>query len=161
VAIQTFHTPVGKLHLVASPKGLRVLSFRKPKISDNTFSVAEESRAQRILDESENLLQRYFEGDIAAVEKIRVDPKGTAFQQRVWCAARKIPAGKVASYSAIAERIGNPTAYRAVAQALGHNPVVLAVPCHRVIGKNGTLTGFSAGLHRKDYLLAHEGSEIH
>ena len=81
---------------------------------------------------------------------------GTGFQRRVWAALRSIPAGETLSYAGLAARIGKPTAMRAVGLANGANPVALVFPCHRVIGANGTLTGYGGGLHRKRWLLAHE-----
>jgi len=88
-----------------------------------------------------------------------VDLGGTPFQQKVWQALREIPCGETVTYSDIAERIGRPTAVRAVAAAIGANPVLMLVPCHRVIGKNGKLTGFRGGLEMKERLLALEAAE--
>lgn len=87
---------------------------------------------------------------------LTLDPQGTAFQQRVWQALREIPAGATASYTDVAERIGSPAAVRAVAQACGANPIAVAIPCHRVVGRNGTLTGYRWGVERKRALLARE-----
>lgn len=103
-------------------------------------------------------LQRYFSGDFLAIQDLAVRPAGTAFQQAVWNALRQIPCGSVASYGEIARTIGRPNAVRAVGLANGSNPVGIVVPCHRVIGSNGALTGYGGGLHRKQWLLAHEGS---
>jgi methylated-DNA-[protein]-cysteine S-methyltransferase len=85
---------------------------------------------------------------------------GTPFQQRVWAALQTIRAGKTASYSEIAERIGAPTAVRAVGAANGANPVAIVVPCHRIIGSKGALTGYGGGLKRKEWLLRHEGQRL-
>ncbi len=90
--------------------------------------------------------------------ELPLDIGGTAFQQRVWAALRKIPAGRTASYAAIAQAIGNPAATRAVARACGANPVAIAVPCHRVVGSNGSLTGYHWGIERKRELLTREGA---
>jgi methylated-DNA-[protein]-cysteine S-methyltransferase len=103
-------------------------------------------------------LDGYFEGDLAAFDGIEVVAKGTAFQERVWNALRKIPAGRTASYADIAQRIGQPTAVRAVGLANGQNPVPIIIPCHRIIGRDGSLTGFGGGLERKAWLLRHEGA---
>jgi methylated-DNA-[protein]-cysteine S-methyltransferase len=103
-------------------------------------------------------LARYFEGDLAAFEEIEAAARGTAFQERVWGALKQIPAGRTASYADIAQRIGQPTAVRAVGLANGQNPVPIIVPCHRVIGRDGSLTGFGGGLERKAWLLRHEGA---
>jgi methylated-DNA-[protein]-cysteine S-methyltransferase len=105
-------------------------------------------------------LERYFAGDLFALDGLPVATNGTAFQQTVWRALRAIPAGTTLSYGALAIRIGKPQAMRAVGLANGANPVGIVVPCHRVIGANGTLTGYGGGLPRKRWLLAHEGAEM-
>lgn len=102
-------------------------------------------------------LQRYFEGDIAAVDDIAVDLAGTPFQLRVWTALREVRAGTTTSYGALARRIGTPNAVRAVGAANGANPIPIVIPCHRVIGADGRLVGYGGGLDRKRWLLAHEG----
>jgi methylated-DNA-[protein]-cysteine S-methyltransferase len=103
-------------------------------------------------------LARYFAGDMAAFDGVAVLVRGTAFQERVWAALREIPVGRTASYADVAQRIGQPTAVRAVGLANGQNPVPIIIPCHRVIGRNGSLTGFGGGLERKAWLLRHEGA---
>jgi methylated-DNA-[protein]-cysteine S-methyltransferase len=100
----------------------------------------------------------YFAGALDSLGAIRWIGAGTEFQQRVWQALCEIPAGQTWSYAQLAARIGRPTAVRAVGLANGSNPVALVVPCHRVIGSNGTLTGYGGGLHRKRWLLEHEGA---
>ncbi|THT96408.1 methylated-DNA--[protein]-cysteine S-methyltransferase [Lampropedia puyangensis] len=101
-------------------------------------------------------LQAYFDGDIAAIATLEVAMGGTDFQRQVWSALRGIAAGKPISYRDLAARIGRPTAVRAVGLANGANPIGIVVPCHRVIGSNASLTGYGGGLHRKQWLLAHE-----
>ena len=101
-------------------------------------------------------LDTYFAGDIHAIDDIPTATAGTAFQRDVWRALREIPAAETISYGKLAERIGRPRAVRAVGLANGSNPVGVVVPCHRVIGANGSLTGYGGGLHRKEWLLAHE-----
>jgi len=101
-------------------------------------------------------LERYFKGDIAALGPIRVAFTGTPFQLKVWNALRTIPGGTTLSYGALARRIGAPSAVRAVGLANGSNPVGVVVPCHRVIGSDGSLTGYGGGLPRKRWLLEHE-----
>lgn len=100
----------------------------------------------------------YFAGRTDAFEAIAWEGAGTAFQRAVWQALCTIPAGETWSYARLAETIGRPTAVRAVGLANGSNPVALVVPCHRVIGSNGALTGYGGGLHRKRWLLEHEGA---
>jgi methylated-DNA-[protein]-cysteine S-methyltransferase len=101
-------------------------------------------------------VRRYFAGDVDAIASLPVAPDGTAFQRAVWAALREIPAGETRSYGDIARAIGAPTAVRAVGAANGANPIWLVVPCHRVIGADGSLTGYGGGLDRKRWLLAHE-----
>jgi methylated-DNA-[protein]-cysteine S-methyltransferase len=102
-------------------------------------------------------LQRYFEGTLRVLDGVDVELNGTPFQQQVWTALRAIPVGTTLSYGDLARRLGYQTAVRAVGAANGANPVALIVPCHRVIGTNGSLTGYGGGLDRKRWLLAHEG----
>ncbi len=102
-------------------------------------------------------LEQYFSGNLSALERVAVKTGGTPFQREVWAALRAIPAGQTASYGAQAERIGRPAAVRAVGLANGANPIGLVIPCHRVIGADRSLTGYAGGLHRKSWLLAHEG----
>ena len=103
------------------------------------------------------VLSRYFSGECAALESIGVELNGTGFQKKVWQALRRIPSGSTISYAELARRIGEPSAVRAVGAANGANPVALVVPCHRVIGSDGSLTGYGGGLERKRWLLVHEG----
>jgi methylated-DNA-[protein]-cysteine S-methyltransferase len=100
----------------------------------------------------------YFAGELRAFEKMAWEGAGTAFQRIVWNALCEIPVGATWTYAQLAARIGRPTAVRAVGLANGSNPVALVVPCHRVIGTNGSLTGYGGGLHRKRWLLEHEGA---
>jgi methylated-DNA-[protein]-cysteine S-methyltransferase len=103
-------------------------------------------------------LRAYVEGDIAAIEGIVTETTGTPFQRRVWAALREIPAGQTWSYGQLAKHVGEPGAARAVGLANGSNPIGVVVPCHRVIGANGTLTGYGGGIERKRWLLKHEGA---
>jgi methylated-DNA-[protein]-cysteine S-methyltransferase len=105
-------------------------------------------------------LRRYLDGDAAAIDALPVDPGGTPFQQRVWRALRDIPYGTTISYGELARRIGEPAAVRAVGAANGANPISIVVPCHRVIGSDGGLTGYGGGLPRKRWLLALERAEL-
>ena len=102
-------------------------------------------------------LRRYFAGERTAFDELEVAPEGTPFQREVWAALREIPWGETRSYADIARRIGRPNAVRAVGLANGQNPIALVLPCHRVIGSDGSLTGYGGGLHRKRWLLVHEG----
>jgi methylated-DNA-[protein]-cysteine S-methyltransferase len=105
-------------------------------------------------------LRRYFDGDLAALATVEVELRGTPFQVRAWEALRRIPVGQTRTYAEQAVAIGAPAAVRAIGTANGANPVAIVVPCHRVIGSNGTLTGFGGGLPRKQWLLDHEGAQL-
>lgn len=105
-------------------------------------------------------LEAYFSGDIPAIDNLGVETAGTPFQREVWAALRRIPAGQTISYGELAAGLGRPKAVRAVGLANGANPVAIVVPCHRVIGADGSLTGYGGGLERKRWLLAHEGAEL-
>lgn len=104
----------------------------------------------------ERSLERWFRGDLAALSAVPLAPQGTPFQERVWRELRNIPAGETRSYEQIARAIGHGSAVRAVASANARNPISIAVPCHRVIGKNGELRGYAGGVEKKRWLLAHE-----
>ena len=101
-------------------------------------------------------LDAYFAGDLTAVDRLPTATAGTEFQRSVWKALRQIPAGATLSYGALAAKLGKPGASRAVGLANGSNPVAIVVPCHRVIGANGSLTGYAGGVERKTWLLEHE-----
>lgn len=155
-------TPVATLQIVVDPdEVVRVLDFdndsprtrRLMKIhyAGVPVSDGETPRAIRAA------LDRYFGGDLAALANIPCRVVGTDFQRLVWQALTEIPAGETRTYSQQAARIGRPSAVRAVGLANGANPIGIVIPCHRVIGANGSLTGFGGGLERKRWLLAHEG----
>ena len=101
-------------------------------------------------------LRAYFSGDVHALDHVGVELNGTPFQRRVWAALRTVGPGETASYRDIARTIGAPAAVRAVGAANGANPVAIIIPCHRIVGANGSLTGYGGGLDRKRWLLAHE-----
>lgn len=161
--LDTVETPVGQLFLVTDEQGmLRALDFEDYR-----------ARLERLLarhyrhyqldalpgsapDPLIQALTAYFAGDLAALEGIPAETAGTAFQRSVWQALRAIPAGQTRSYGQLAVAIGRPSASRAVGLANGSNPVALVLPCHRVIGASGKLTGYGGGLWRKHWLLEHE-----
>lgn len=103
-------------------------------------------------------ISAYFDGELGRIDRLPVAATGTPFQRKVWKALRAIPCGKTLSYSGLARRIGRPAAVRAVGHANGANPVGVVVPCHRLVGKDGSLTGYGGGITRKRWLLAHEAS---
>lgn len=100
-------------------------------------------------------LQEYFEGSRTHFD-IKLDPEGTTFQKKVWAQLQTIPYGKTVSYQKMANDLGDPKVIRAAASANGKNPISIVIPCHRVIGSDGSLTGYAGGLHRKKWLLEHE-----
>ena len=101
-------------------------------------------------------IEGYFEGEFTSLDRVPVETAGTPFQRLVWSALRAVPAGTTVTYGHLAARLGRPRATRAVGMANGSNPVPIVVPCHRVIGANGALTGYGGGLDRKRWLLSHE-----
>ena len=103
-------------------------------------------------------MRAYFKGDLGIIDKLPVETPGTPFQRSVWQALSKIRRGRTISYAELARRIGKPRAVRAAGLANGQNPISIVVPCHRVIGSDGTLTGYGGGLPRKKWLLEHEGA---
>jgi methylated-DNA-[protein]-cysteine S-methyltransferase len=108
-----------------------------------------------ILEDAIYQLKEYFKGERSTFN-LPLNPQGTDFQKRVWGQLEKIPFGKTVSYMDMAKELGDPKVIRAAASANGKNPISIIIPCHRVIGSNGSLTGYAGGLHRKKWLLAHE-----
>ncbi|WP_312947287.1 methylated-DNA--[protein]-cysteine S-methyltransferase [Superficieibacter sp.] len=102
-------------------------------------------------------LADYFAGDLSVIDSLPTETAGTPFQRQVWKALRDIPCGQVMHYGQLAEHLGRAGAARAVGTANGSNPISIVVPCHRVIGRNGTMTGYAGGVERKEWLLRHEG----
>lgn len=146
-------SPVGKLMLFATKKGLAGLFFghRLPEVD-----CPPDDPENPHLNAAESQLGEYFAKTRSSFE-ISFDRRGTAFQESIWKQLSKIPFGETCSYGDIAKRIGNPKSVRAVGLANGSNPISIIVPCHRVIGANGSLTGFGGGLDIKHKLLTHEG----
>jgi methylated-DNA-[protein]-cysteine S-methyltransferase len=141
-------SPVGELTLVATDTHLTSVWFdNKPSLKN-----AEHSKDHPILVSAESQLQEYFQGKRQKFD-LPLESSGTEFQEKVWKALRKIPFGQTWSYKKLATTIGNPKACRAVGAANGKNPLSIVVPCHRVIGAQGSLTGFGGGLENKEILL--------
>ena len=147
-------SPIGVLILVMRDDVLiRVSMDHQAHLPDRaTFGQSTLHCADQVREE----LDAYFAGDRRAFS-VDFEPTGTAFQRSVQTALAELPFGEVSTYGAIAKRIGNPSAVRAVGGAIGRNPLSIIVPCHRVSGADGSLTGFAGGLDAKRYLLAHEG----
>ena len=150
---QFLDTPVGKLRLVSNGSGLTAIEFDGCHRDPGTDCAAPDA----VLERSAKQLCQYFEGRRKQFD-LPLALTGTAFQRSVWAALTAIPWGELRSYTEIAGAIGRPTAMRAVGAANGRNPLPIVVPCHRVIGSNGSLTGFAGGLALKRQLLVLEGS---
>ena len=158
--VAVVQSPIGPLTLAA--RGERVCALRfgdaQAEVARSVLRSADGERLVVAKDPAGavRVLRAYFDGDLDALNRVAVDPIGTAFQQRVWSALRTVGAGRTASYSDIARLIGAPAAVRAVGAANGANPIAIVVPCHRIIGTSGSLTGYGGGLDRKRWLLEHE-----
>jgi len=150
-------SPVGPLLLVADEAGLREIRFVKGRTPAHPDPSWKENRAA--LQETIRQLQSYFAGEREEFD-LPLAPEGTPFQLKVWKHLCDIPYGKTLSYGELARRLGNPNASRAVGLANGSNPIPIVIPCHRVIGSNGKLTGYGGGLPIKEKLLALERRQL-
>ena len=157
-------TPVGALTLAARGARTCLLHFgtdeRAARVTLRKWYPTEPIESNEDPGGAASVLSRYFGGDLDALDDVAVEMNGTDFQKRVWSALRGVKAGRTSSYSALAKKIGSPAAVRAVGSANGANPVAIIVPCHRIIGTNGTLTGYGGGLRRKEWLLRHEKARL-
>ena len=154
---QWTESPVGRLLLVADEGGLRELLFERGRTSPSID--ASWKNNDHLLREAIRQLRAFFAGERQHFD-LELNPQGTGFQQRVWRALQEIPFGETISYRELARRLGNPAASRAVGLANGSNPIAIIIPCHRVIGSNGTLTGYGGGLENKRWLLDFERSQL-
>jgi len=158
-------TPIGELMVIADDKDrLRTVDWsdhedRAMRLLRAQYRPSIELKPRRDPGGLSTALRKYFKGDLRAIDKLPVATAGTDFQRSVWKALRGVRCGSTVSYGELARRIGRDSAVRAVGHANGSNPISIVVPCHRVIGSNGTLTGYGGGLERKRWLLAHEGVE--
>lgn len=162
--IDYLKTPLGLFEFMATDKGICQAIFCGDKVvadddSDNQTSAAIEAKTNDITKLCKQQLAEYFLGKRKEFT-VPLDPQGTPFQQSVWQCLVKIPFGEVKSYGDIAKMLNKPKASQAVGGANGRNPITLIVPCHRVIGGNGTLTGYAGGIERKLWLLNHEGVNL-
>jgi methylated-DNA-[protein]-cysteine S-methyltransferase len=155
-------TPIGPLVLLAREGVLLMLEFE-----DAEPRIAREMKARFHGEEHQptddpfgfsSRIRAYFAGELSAIENIETDGGGTEFQNRVWAELKRIPCGVTISYGELARRLGDVKAVRAVGLANGRNPISIVVPCHRVIGSDGSLTGYGGGVDRKRWLLVHEGA---
>lgn len=162
-----FETRIGPLTAIASGAGLCALEFDKPDrqallqgrlahwFQNCQFAT---QNSHPVLDETGAWLREYFAGRFDTLNRVRLDLRGTAFEREVWRQLLEIAPGKTATYGELAARLGLANGARAIGLAVGRNPVGIIVPCHRVIGSNGSLTGYGGGLKRKRWLLEHEGA---
>lgn len=151
---------IGRVVIVTNTTHVVAVDFadcddRLQKILSRRYGDVEKSRADDPLGATSRL-RAYFAGDLDALGDIPADPHGSEFQQSVWRELRRIPVGQTISYGQLAARLGRPTASRAVGMANSKNPVGIVIPCHRVIGADGRLTGYAGGVERKQWLLDHE-----
>lgn len=158
-AYKTIASPVGELKLIASDTGLAAILWENDDPMRVRLGPLVEDRDHPILVETERQLGDYFAGRLQAFS-IPLDFNGTDFQKQVWTALLAIPFGETRSYAEIARAVGRPTAFRAVGAANGKNPISIIAPCHRVIGTNGSLTGFAGGLKAKQLLLGIERRDL-
>ena len=161
IAIATMDSPIGGLTVAA--RGTKVCMVHFGAAGQSVQAALArwypEAAVAQAVDPGGaiSVLTRYFNGDLGSLEEIEVELHGTPFQQRVWNTLRTVSAGTTTSYADLAGRVGSPAAIRAVGAANGANPVAVVLPCHRIIGSNGSLTGYGGGLERKRWLLEHEG----
>jgi methylated-DNA-[protein]-cysteine S-methyltransferase len=166
--IDRIDTPIGEMILVADRDGNlraadwtdheeRMRKLLRRHYGKNGFTLTPTRNPSGLSDS----IRSYFSGELTAIGRLPVTTGGTAFQREVWRALRNISCGATVSYAKLAEQIGRPTAVRAVGLANGSNPIGIVVPCHRVIGANGSLTGYGGGMERKRWLLEHERSGAH
>jgi methylated-DNA-[protein]-cysteine S-methyltransferase len=150
----------GSVYIAATERGLAGMWFTDqrhlPDVS--LWTRCDEASQPHVIKEAHQQLQAYFAGKLQQFDLPLDLSAGTAFQQAVWQALLAIPFGKITSYGALSSSIGKPLAVRAVGTAIGRNPIGIIVPCHRVIGADGSLTGYAGGLHRKEAFLKLEGA---
>jgi methylated-DNA-[protein]-cysteine S-methyltransferase len=165
--IDRMETPIGELLLVADDAGKlraldwtdhqdRMLRLLRLHYGPGGYTLVPAHNPHGLRGK----MERYFAGDIHAIDEIEVETAGTPFQRSVWRELRNIPSGSPISYKKLAEQIERPNAVRAVGLANGSNPIGIVIPCHRVIGANGSLTGYGGGLDRKRWLLDHEQRHV-
>ena len=148
-------SPIGPLTLVGADGALAGLYMAEQRYAPESYG----ERDDGAFPDAVAQLTEYFAGTRTAFD-LELAPRGTPFQQRVWAALREVPYGETTTYGELAASIGRPAASRAVGHANGHNPISIVVPCHRVVGSSGSLTGYGGGLPRKRFLLALEAGSL-
>ena len=157
IAQARIDTPLGALLAAATAKGLAGLWFDGDAHHPGVLDAPEDAQ-QAFIAMVREQLARYWRGDAALRFDLPLDAQGTPFQRSVWQALLLIPSGQTSTYTEVAQRAGVPRAVRAVGAAIGRNPLSIVVPCHRVLGRDGSLTGYAGGLQRKQALLRLEGA---
>ena len=147
------NTPLGPLIITGSSHAIESVGWH----FDGAPATGTTTHSCPVIDDCARQLQAYFEGRLTVFD-VPVAPAGTAYQQSVWQRLMEISFGQTLSYGQLAQRLQPPTGPRAIGSAVGRNPISLILPCHRIVGSRGDLTGFAGGLHRKEWLLTHEGS---
>ena len=159
-----YESPVGKVMLLASEEALAGLWLPGQKVDQQLMARAVFQDYTPILEQGRTWLDRYFSGGQPTPEEIPLDPQGSVFRKRVWRRLCKIPYGQVETYGQIARELGaenrGKMSAQAVGGAVGHNPIALIIPCHRVVGASGSLTGYGGGIERKIRLLTLEGVDL-
>lgn len=154
-------TPIGVLNLIADQDLLLAANLSTQKALRDSLSKEDslrEIKEVRRLPVISDLLDGYFDGEIAAINSIKVSQPGATFSQSAWKAMRKVPSGKVISYTDLAKRAGSAAAVRAAGSACAKNAIVLVVPCHRIVKTGGALGNYAYGLNKKEWLLRFEGA---
>jgi len=151
-------SPMGELTIVVSDAGLRAILWPSERAGRVTFAEAVESGQHPIIEQTIEQLGEYLAGERETFD-LPLDLVGTDFQKDVWAGLEKIPFGQTQSYGELADQLDKPGAARAVGSATGRNPISIVVPCHRLVGSSGKLTGFAGGIDTKQWLLTHEGDE--
>ena len=159
LSYKDIESPVGKLRLVASANALVAVLWERERLDRLKLEAMKFAPQQPILIETERQLSEYFVGRRTAFD-LPLEPSGSEFQKKVWRALTEIPFGQKRTYLDLANAVGSPKAYRAIGAANGKNPISIIVPCHRVVGANGALTGFAGGLEAKAKLLALEAGAV-
>ena len=159
--LSTLATPIGSLNLIADQHILLAANLSTLKALKESLSADDSIREIKSVAKIPvitDLINDYFDGDIAAINSIQVRQPGAPFSQAAWKAMKKVHPGKVISYSDLAERAGSPAAIRAAGSACAKNAIVLVVPCHRIVKTGGALGNYAYGLSKKEWLLNHEGA---
>ena len=151
--VTSFKTPIGTLNLLADDQVL--IGANLSTIS--AFKVNQEIKTVRNIPVISDLISDYFDGDLSAINAIKVRQPGATFSQAAWKSMRKVIAGKVISYADLAEKAGSPAAVRAAGSACANNAIMLVVPCHRIVKTGGALGNYAYGVDKKEWLLGHEG----